>query len=453
MSADSATVTGVLDPEDIDWRELFREHTGSVGGKLGLVDRVKAVKSFTQISNDDYAETLIGDAIEAGILERDQDYIYIASEGGDQNTEASAEDVDWEAVFRGAAGSESGKISTQMLPDYINVYDDAVDTSTEAEQLKEEALEKGIIEIRDGPEGQGTYLVDALVDSEDADVGASASESGQEQEVPEEIQALREQSSTQDEYVRALEGVVGELMKRVERVEQRQNTLFDENRRQRTGLTEMQVNRLKQGAILSRDGVDEEALRQDLGLDIIIVGENSDMIRLADRHQAESNDDVRQTSLPDFDSLCDIEEVRMKNVLGMRDRDEIESESKDLYRAMSVWEDAEILDVTDNSSKIAIPSSKVREKCERIAPDDDGISSSSFYTIAGRVMELLEEKSDGVLEVEEGTENRLVGDIEELTEAKVARFQRSTIDSADGSGSSNTVVRERQGVSVRDTGR
>ena len=439
--------TSPVDPHDVDWEFIFEASAGGRDGSLGMIERTRAVQNHVpEITSEHTADRLVADALGQGLLVKNGDDIRLA-DADSTCSDIRADDIDWVSLFNAVVGSPRSKFPTTSRFTHIKIYG-PVDSESEAQAAWEDAVEQSIIvkKGQEGSDGPGMYLAEDRLPEVEKEEAVSSDEEDS-QEVHEAVSALREDADSESEYVDSMEGLLTDVLDRLERVENYQKRIFEEHNQQRTGITEIQVERLKEGAILSRDGVDEEMLIEDLGFDLIFVGQENDMVRLADRHQVEANEDVSATAMPDFDALCELEEARMKDVLGLATREEIESETKNKYRAMTVWDDAEMLDVSDNDSRIVIPSSKVREKLDRVTD----VTGSSLNMAVSRAMEYVRDHSDGVFELEKGNSNKLVANKEDLVDAKISRFEKASIESSDGSA--NTVVSSREGVSVSGTGR
>jgi len=362
--------------------------------------------------------------------------------------------VDWETIF----DEWDGKYIPRDLlwKQVVFASDSNVSEKDEAQAAIKEAKDRGRLVQK--PKG---YRLSVGVNEESSktqtpDNGGST--------VHPVVQDLRENAEDTDEYVTSVESTLSTVLRRLDDIEERQAEVEsrvenveeqDENREQRvnkifrsynevrTGLTEMQLRRLKDGELLSADAVDIDAL-EDMGYDPIIVGDNRDAVRLP-AHEQDDGDSGNSRDLPDFNQLCTLEELRVKKKLKLVTRQDIENDSAYKFRGMVVWDDAGLLNVSDSNDELSIPSSKIREKLMKI----EDIKKESSYEIAKRTMrkmtpETADEKdgnwSDGVFRFDDsGNENRIVADVEDLRDATVQRFSTSAV--AGEGGESNTVVR------------
>lgn len=368
-----------------------------------------------------------------------------------------ASKIDWDRIFDDWENGDY--IPRENLPRVLVYNSEYVSSEAEAKEAVRDAINTGIVAMKrkgvrlatssDSDPDTGTPTPDVTVEDKDEP----------ESDVHPTVQQLREIADTTPEYVASMESVLSEVLTRMDNVEDRMSTvetrmddveetdqdregrvnkIFDTYNEVRTGLTELQLRRLEDGELLSSDAVDVDALKE-LGYDPIIVGDNRDAVRLPADEQ-DDGDTGSSRDLPDFSQLCTLEELRIKNKLKLRSREDIENDTAYKYRALVVWDDAGLLDVSDNPDEIAIPSSKVREKLLKI----EDISRPSSYEIAKRTMEKMTPEgdnwSDGVFRFDgSGNENRIVADVEEYTTATVQRFSTSAV-TGEG-GASNTVVR------------
>ncbi len=150
--------------------------------------------------------------------------------------------------------------------------------------------------------------------------------------------------------------------------------------------------------------------------------------------------------MPDFANLCELEELRVKKLCGITTREQIEAQEKgkDKFRALAVFADAGLLDVSDQADTVSITSSKVGEKIQQVAPDGE-ISADSIYQVRSRVMKRMtpetdENWTDGVFRWDDSEkENKIVASADDLRDVKVQRFRNMQLD-LEG-GDSNAVVR------------
>lgn len=365
-----------------------------------------------------------------------------------------ATEVDWQSLFDG-----NSAIGRTQLARKLVFESDHVATEDEGNRIVASAFDQGLLRhTNNGFRPASTVTVDSEVTESEPAQPSSYSDTVTETDVHPVVEELRDSADDTTEYVQSMESVLSDVLDRVDDLEdrveaveetddareQRVNKIFDGYREMRPAVTELQVSRLQDGEILSAGNVDIDAL-EEMGFDPVRIGENNDMIRLPVEDH-DDNDAGGSADLPDFNQLCELETLRVKKLCGLTTRDEIEAQEKgkDKFRALAVFADAGLLDVSDQPDKISITSTKVGEKIQQVAPEGE-ISADSIYQVRSRVMKRMtsetdENWTDGVFEWDDSEkENKIVASVDDLRAAKVQRFRNMQLD-IEG-GDSNAVVR------------
>lgn len=456
-----------VDPSDVDWDAVYKYGNGK--GSLTPYEKTEAVRAVVdEVSTEQAAERLIGLAADEGLIEITAEGLQVPTAvNGQSSTTASSngtgteaqpqtgdiapEEIDWVGYLdEYGAGPHESLPSSGQRKFTLALYVDAIQDESHAEELISQAIDDGVL-VR---ENTSLYLAPERRPSRNKSITPSAGDTS-ERELHSAVENLREDSSGTEDYVRGLEDLVTTVLDRIETVENRQDKLFENHRRHETALNEIQVQRLKRGEPISRDGVDVERLERELDLDLIIVGENNDIVRLKDQHLEDP--DKGSTALPDFSRLCLLEELRIKHLLGMMSREQIErSEGKNVFRAMVVWSDAELLDTASRDDEIAIPTSKVKTKLD----EHEDFKPDSLRAIANTVLDTVARESEGVFELKtRDNRKHVVAAKEVLVDAKISRFQRATVSDDlgetgdDNETGCNSVITPSEGVALQNTGR
>jgi len=362
-----------------------------------------------------------------------------------------ANKIDWNALF-----DDNTPIDRTKLARTLAFESEHVTSEDEGNRIVASAFDQGILRHT----GSG-FRPASTTSSQDPVTGEEEIASNVDTDnssVHPVLEDLRESADDSTEYVESMESVLSEVLHRMDELEDRQddveeaddareqrvNKIFDDYREMRPAVTELQVSRLQDGEILSAGNVDIDAL-EDMGFDPVRIGENNDMVRLPIENQ-DDEDAGGATDLPDFANLCELEELRVKKLCGITTREQIEAQEKgkDKFRALAVFADAGLLDVSDQADTVSITSSKVGEKIQQVAPDGE-ISADSIYQVRSRVMKRMtpetdENWTDGVFRWDDSEkENKIVASADDLRDVKVQRFRNMQLD-LEG-GDSNAVVR------------
>lgn len=432
-----------VDPADVDWEAIFDAHAGS-DGLLDLSTRTDVVQAEVDgIESSLQADALLKEAADAGhIEERGGDY-YL--ETGTETIDA--DDVDWVSLFEAVAGGVGQRLPTSEIKRSVNIKSElGLRSEDTAAELVEQARERGIIVLTEVNGAKGLYLSDGLERARASETGteteATAETAEATQETRPELEALREQSDDVEEYASQLEGLLTDVLDRLEAVEERQdrqeeraNTFFKENRRQRVGLTEIQMERLQEGKVISRDGVDESVLEDEFGENLAIVGDDNNHIRLMNPDTEEATNSGTKTEIPDFGKYCDLEAELLKLNYKVKSKDELLNErgGRNKYRALVIWRNKFLIG-DKQRGKLQISGQDVRETILEYAQFDT--SETSMDTTANRVMDRFEEWTNGALtkELDDAGRSCLRGDVEDIQDESCPQFR-----SREGEGGTEVV--------------
>lgn len=428
-----------VDPAEVDWQEI-REAWADSDGMLNASSRVDVIgRAVDGITSSTQAESLLTEAADRGFIEeRGGDY-YIETQAEESVT---ADQVDWEHVFKEVAGGIDRPLPSSARGLQIAMNTDLAGENEGLEAF-EDAKEKGIIVLtkRDDDEVRKAYLADGLEQASSAASGMEETAAGDDggQQTRPELEALREESDDLEEYVGQLEGLLTNVLDRLEAVEERQENqderfneyVKEKNEQQRVGLSELQIRRLREGDMLSTDGVDMEVLRDEFGDDLVEVSGGS-AVRLAEPKVDE--DTSRSTELPDFEDYCELEAERLKLHLQLRTPEDVKGDGIYKYRCLTVWSNAETLATSNDEfpGKMVITKGQVESWIMKHARN--GAKQSSMDTVCNRVMDEMADRTDGVIEKKIRNGNSvLVFETDDLEEARCPRFQSRSLDGEDGS--------------------
>ncbi|ELZ05714.1 hypothetical protein [Natrialba aegyptia] len=435
---ESVPETHTVDPAEVDWAAIGAEHASS-DGLLDASHRTDALTtSIDGIENSRQASALLVDAAEQGhIDERNGDY-YVPVDGGDR---IDVTDVDWHAVFEEVAGGVEQPLPPEGKRNLGIMFELDLANEDEADELVEDALDHGVITSSAGQ--SGLYLADAL-DQSTTDTATSTTddpvETADETTRP-ELEALRKGSDDLEEYVGQLEGLLTDVLDRLDAVEERQdrqeeqaNKFFKENRRQRVGVTEIQMERLQEGKVVSRDGVDENVLKDEFGDNLAIVGDDNNHIRLMNPDTEESGGGGSVTEIPDFDKYCDLEAELLKLNYKVKSKQDLLNErgGRNKYRALVIWRNKYLVG-DDQGDTLQISGEDVRETILEYAQFN--ASASGMDTTANRVMDRFEDWTNGALTKELDKKGRscLRGDVEDIQDECCPQFRsREGSDGTEG---------------------
>lgn len=432
---DSVEANHDVDPAGVDWVSIFNQYTGS-DGLLDLSTRADVIRREVDgIHNSRQAEALLAAAADGGYIdERDGDYYLERSGGG-----LSVDDIDWRELFADVAEGVSNPLPSAGKRKFLIKSHLGLDSEEVVDELISDAFDRGIIVNTDG----GLYLTDALENGQsatdsDADVTADdGPDTDGGNETRPELEALREDSDDVEEYVGNLEGLLTDVLDRLEAVEKRQDrqderadTFLKENQEQRVGLSELQIRRLREGDMLSTDGVDMDVLRDEFGDDLVEVS-GGNAVRLAEPKIDE--DSSRSTDLPNFEEYCELEAERLKLHLKLRTPEDIKRDGIYKYRCLTIWSNAEMLATSNDefAGKMAITKPQVESWILKHARN--GAKESSMDTVCNRVMDEMSGRTDGVIEKKIRNGNSvLVFEVDEIEDARCPRFQSRSIGGGDG---------------------
>lgn len=422
-----------VDPTDVDWRTVFAEHGGD-DGILGASVRTDAViEEVDGIENSRQAESLLADAADRGVIDR-QNNDYVIDHDPIEEIE-----VDWHAVFESVAKGIDQPLPSSGKRGFLIQNELGLESEDQAHELVERARERGIIVQAEVNGSSGLFLSNGLDDARattDTDETATPDETTT--ETRPELEALREQSSDVEEYANNLEGLLTDVLDRLETVEERQERQDDrfheyvkeKNEEQRVGLTELQIRRLREGDMLSTDGVEMDVLHDEFGDDLVEVSGGS-AVRLAEPKTDE--DSSRSTQLPNFDDYCELEAERLRLHLDLRTPEDVKNDGVYKHRCLTIWSNAETL-ATQNGEfpgQMVITKGQVESWLWKHARN--GADRKSMDTICNRTMNEMADKTDGVIEKKIRNGNSvLVFGQDELEGARCPRFQARSIDREDG---------------------
>lgn len=272
-------------------------------------------------------------------------------------------------MFESVAGGIGQPLPSSAIARKLEVQNElGLESEEEAETLITDARERGIIAATEVDGVSGFYLSDGVgaATQSSQDIGT---ETTTEATRP-ELEALRSESNGLEEYVGQLEGLLTNVLERLEAVEERQHNqderfndyVREKNEEQRVGLTELQIRRLREGDMLSTDGVDMSVLRDEFGDDLVEVS-GGDAVRLAEPKV--DQDSSRSTELPDFENYCELEAERIKLHLGFRTPDDVKGDGIYKYRCLTIWSNAETLTTSSDSfpGKMTITKGQVQSWC------------------------------------------------------------------------------------------
>lgn len=236
-----------------------------------------------------------------------------------------------------------------------------------------------------------------------------------------DIEALASRVESLENEVEELQEENSDLESELEDTRNYAEALHRQLETVKTGLTELQVQELQTGAMLSTDGIQEFQLEEELGLDLQYCGEEKGFVRLTDPKDV-GDEKAMGASLPDADQMCQIEQLRQvyrRGLMGLEDLGDAETQ-----RAVLVWDNIDTLaeDTGDSDHRNwRITSEKVR----RIIKKNHDVQNGSLYELARRVMESLPTLTDGSLTKEKkngklclvGEQDRIQNELKPLYEA------------------------------------
>ena len=242
------------------------------------------------------------------------------------------------------------------------------------------------------------------------------------------------------EKVESLENEVAELREEKEELKQELQAekkhveaLNRQLKTMKTGLTELQVQELQAGSMLSTDGVQEYRIQDELGIELQYCGEEQQYVRASDPEDV-GDEKAMAASLPDAAEMCQVEQLRQVYRRGLMDLEELGD--AETQRAILVWDNVDTLaeEAGDKQNRNWRISS---EKVRRIIKKHHDVQDGSLYELARRVMQRLPALTDGALTKEKQNGNlTLVGKKERIQDELKPLYEGATMD--DGS---NVVVR------------
>lgn len=433
FSDETVPDTHSVNPADVDWAAIGDEHAAS-DGLLDLSHRTDALtQTVDGIETSRQANALLASAAEQGYIdEQDGDYYLPATDD-----EIDATDVDWHAVFESVAGGVGKPLTAGGKTNLGISLELGLDSPEEADRLVEDARDRGLITSL--PNKTGLYLADGI-EAAQTDSGPAPQPDSSVSETPQtrpELEALREDSDGMDEYVDQLEGLLTNVLDRLDAVEERQDRqdervneyVREKNEEQRVGLTELQIRCLRDGDMLSTDGVDMDALREEFGDDLVEVSGGS-AVRLA---EPKTDDSSRSTELPDFEDYCELEAERLKLHLQLRTPDDVQADGIYKYRCLTIWSNAETLATSNDEfpGQMVITKAQVESWLWKHARN--GAKKSSMHTVCNRVMDEMADRTGGVIEKKVRNGNSvLVFSTDDLEDARCPRFQSRSLDGGEG---------------------
>lgn len=248
-----------------------------------------------------------------------------------------------------------------------------------------------------------------------------------------DVAALAEKVESLENEVKELREEKEELKSELQAEKKHAEALSRQLKTLKTGLTELQVQELQTGSMLSTDGVQEYRLSEELGLDLQYCGDEKQYVRLTDPQDV-GDEKAMAASLPDADEMCQVEQLRQVWRRGLMDLEDLGD--AETQRAILVWDNIDALaeEAGDKQNRNwRVTSEKVR----RIIKKHHDVQDGSLYELARRVISRLPALTDGVLTAEKKNGSlALVGGKVRVQDELKPLYEATTME--DGS---NVVVR------------